>query len=544
MILRKPYAFIIKRFKLLHLILTILLGISVYRVGIIVKFLNEYIDSPSLMLSTLSAELTGSSSTFQSLFPFYVFILPLIVVLVSVVILFILYNKKKPFLLYIITILYSVILLGFYAVIYNLVGQMQTTIPDIRFLNVVKDLFNIMRFLGIGVCVLTLVRATGFDIKKFNFVKDLQELDISEEDNEEFEVELNVDSNIIRRNIRKKLRHLKYMYFEHKFMVNLVVLLFLIITSFIIYFVVLVHHKNYNQNAYFGSDEFSMHIDNVYLTNKDYLGNQITDNYLVVIDLNVNSSYVKGKKLDIANCILVIDGREFKHTPVYRDLLYDIGTVYEDNLIYRNKENYLLVYEIPKKLIDKKMTFRYTMSLDLFASNVREKYAKVKLNPINLDDNITSKSYDLTEKITLNDSVMKNLSILIDSYDINSVMAEYYRFCISTKECFDSVEYIRPTIGNVDKTILKVNGKIENSSINRITNLYNLIEKFGKIEYSINDNKKLVSVIGKLTPRHTSSDTYYIEIPKEIEKSDTVSLKLYIRNKIYEYRLKEKIEDN
>lgn len=543
MILRKPYAFIIKHFKLLHLILTVLLGISVYRIGNIITFLKDYLISPSVLLNQMSSGMSTASDTYNSLFPLYVFILPLIVILVSVVILFILYNKKKPFLLYIITILYSIILLGFYAVIYSLVGSMQTTIPDTRFISLVKDLFNIMRFIGIGVCILTLIRATGFDIKKFNFVKDLQELDISAEDNEEFEVELNVDSNVIRRNIRKKLRQLKYFYFENKFVINLVLLLVLIVVAFIIYFVVLVHHENYNQNQYFGSDEFTMKVDNTYITNKDYLGNKITDNYLVIVDLTVNSVYLKGKKLDTINCVLIVGDKEYKHTPKYRDLLYDIGTVYDDNLITRDKSKYLLVYEIPANMVNKKMTFRYTMSLDLFASSLRPKYAKVKLKPINLDENVTTKSYDLTNKISFSDSVMKDLTLTVDNYDINNIMAEYYRFCVSTKECYDSVEYIRPTIGNLDKTILKLSGKIENSSVKGVYNLYNLIDQFGKIEYSINGEVKKTNILGKLSPRHIGSDIYYIEIPKEVEKADNISLKVFIRNKIYEYKLKENVTE-
>ncbi len=49
MILRKPYAFIIKHFKLLHLILTVLLGISVYRISYILNFLKEYLNSPVVL---------------------------------------------------------------------------------------------------------------------------------------------------------------------------------------------------------------------------------------------------------------------------------------------------------------------------------------------------------------------------------------------------------------------------------------------------------------------------------------------------------------
>ena len=274
----------------------------------------------------------------------------------------------------------------------------------------------------------------------------------------------------------------------------------------------------------------------------------MTDKYLVIIDLDVRSSYSRGKKLDISNCVLTIDDRIFKHTPKYRDFIYDIGTVYEDNLIYSRTEqnmkksdfktNYLLVYEIPKTYINSKMVFRYTMSFDVFADTMRPKYARVKLNPVNLDTNIKEQQYELGDKISLEDSVMNELSLQIDSYEVNEIMAEYYRFCLNTNKCYDSVEYITPSIGNTDKTILKVTGKLENSNVTGIYNLYNLIDKFGKIEYKVNDTIKKSSIINKLTPGHISNDTYYMEIPKDVEQASKISLKLYIRNKVYEYILK------
>ena len=543
MILRKPYAFIIKHFKLLHLIITVLLGISIYRVNYISSFLKDYLSSPivfnrysveSYMTSNNVSDLIGRLDT---LFPLYVFILPLITILVTLIILFILYNKKKPYLLYIVIIVYSISLLIAYAITYNITGDMQTTLVDTRLTNIVKDMMSIATIIGVLISIFTLIRATGFDIKRFNFVKDLHELDIEEKDNEEFEVELNIDSNVIRRNIRKTLRYLKYLYIEKKFMINIILALIITITTFIIYFFFMVHHKNYEQYEIFKTDDFTMHIDNAYITNEDYLGKVISDKYLVIIDLNVNSIYKNGKKLDISNCILQIGNNEYTHKSKYRDYLIDLGTVYNDNLITNVKSNYLLVYEVPKSIINKDMIFRYTLDFDLLAKSLRPIYAKV-----NLTENITTKRYDLMDNVSLEDSVMKNLNLQIDEYDIGSTMAEYYRFCANTKTCYDSVEYITPSVGNIDKSILKIKGKLDNSNIEGIYNLYNLIEKFGRVEYKINNKTKKASIISKITPNHITNDTYYMEIPKEVEESLEVSLKFYIRNIVYEFVLKTMYE--
>lgn len=554
MILRKPYAFIIRHFKLLHLILTALLGISIYRLSMISSFINEYLASPLVFnrfdASTYNtaSNVSDLASKLNSLFPFYVFLIPLIIIIVTLIILFILYNKKKPYLLYIIIILYSLVLLAFYGISYNLINEMQTKLLDTRIVSLVKDLITISVIAGGVITALVLVRATGFDIKKFNFVKDLQDLDISEKDSEEFEVELNIDSNIIRRRIRKFIRNLKYFYVENRFFINLGLTIFVIITGFIVYFVIIVHHEDYEQNSTFSSDDFIMHIDNVYLTNKDYSGSIITDNYLVIIDLDIKSVYSNGKKLDVSNCVLVIGDSKYKHTSKYRDYIYDIGTVYDDNLIYSRSEknikrsdfktNYLLVYEIPKEAINKKMIFRYTMNFDIFANSVRPKYARVKLNPINLDKNITTTEFDSEKSLDFKDSIIKNMTLSINSYEINEVIPEYYRFCISTNNCFDSVEYIIPSIGNYDKSVLKIVGNIKDSNITGVYDLYNFIDKFGMIEYQIGETNKKINKFNLINSNHSSNDTYYIEIPKEVESSSKVSLKFNIRNKIYEFILK------
>ena len=45
MILRKPYAFLIRHFKLIHLILTVLLAYILYKTNKLLSFFNQYLSS-------------------------------------------------------------------------------------------------------------------------------------------------------------------------------------------------------------------------------------------------------------------------------------------------------------------------------------------------------------------------------------------------------------------------------------------------------------------------------------------------------------------
>ena len=49
-----------------------------------------------------------------------------------------------------------------------------------------------------------IIRGLGFDIKKFNFNKDVQELNLSQEDMEEVEVNVGIDTTNILRGVRKQ----------------------------------------------------------------------------------------------------------------------------------------------------------------------------------------------------------------------------------------------------------------------------------------------------------------------------------------------------
>ena len=45
MILRKPYGFLIKHFKLIHLIMTIFMGILIYQTNLLLEFFNDFVGS-------------------------------------------------------------------------------------------------------------------------------------------------------------------------------------------------------------------------------------------------------------------------------------------------------------------------------------------------------------------------------------------------------------------------------------------------------------------------------------------------------------------
>ena len=93
MILKKPYAFFIKIFKPLHLILGIIILYSIILNNKILEFLNTYLHTSSSVVGQ-----NIQSTYINSL----IFIIPVIIIVLSMIILGIMFRKKKPISFYLI----------------------------------------------------------------------------------------------------------------------------------------------------------------------------------------------------------------------------------------------------------------------------------------------------------------------------------------------------------------------------------------------------------------------------------------------------------
>lgn len=534
MILKKPYAFLIKYFKTIHIVLLVLMSYLLYRTNIILNFFQEYISSNQL---TISKDFTGK------LFNIYMFVIPFIIIVVLIILLAVMYYKKKPVLFYIYNILMMIAILIFYNIGYNAAGTLEMQVIETRTLRLLRDFFMLLiLFQGIST-ILTFIRATGFDYKKFDFGHDLEELDITEADSEEFEVDVDIETNVLKREVNRKLRFSKYIYLENKFIINTIFLIIFSIVCFIMYMNLTIYNKFYNQNELFMGTEFTMEVSNSYLTNQDYKGNQITDNYLLVIELNIKANYATVLTLNTAKAELKVGNHTYHHKDNYSSSLIDLGQVYNGLVIdMKNFQKELLVYEIPKSDINEKMTFNYIDNIEFGTKGLNPKYVKVKINPYNLDSKEKLERTNAGEVKTLNTNVLKETNIYITEFEMQKKFKIDYKYC-DKNDCYDSHEYLVPLLNtNYDKALFKISGianidqKIGN---NKINNLYNIINYFGKIRYEIDGRTKYLFNLKRILPNKTNpQDIYYFEIPIEIFNADHISFIVDVRNLTYEYNIK------
>ena len=204
MIIKKPYAFMIKHFRLIHVILSLLMVFLISKTSSIVSFFNEYVKNGYYTLNS------------GSYINFYMFISIILIIVISAFVYLLMKWKNKSRNLYIFTIGFYFVLFILFIIYFNVFSNISLNQINVRGIRAYRDIIIIAYVPQYILLAFHVIRAVGFDIKKFDFKKDLEELDIAEEDQEEIEVTLGSNAYKYKRTIRKMLREFKYYVLENK----------------------------------------------------------------------------------------------------------------------------------------------------------------------------------------------------------------------------------------------------------------------------------------------------------------------------------------
>ncbi len=345
MILRRPYAFLIKHFRLIHLILFALLAIITYNASTVLNFFKDYI--------TANGNMEILSSNYINAF---IYIAPIIIIGLSISIFYLMKYKDKPRLYYIILIIVSVLCTGVYTYLYLSIRSLETTTVSARIIRLYRDIARSNFYVLFVMCIPTLIRGLGFDIKKFNFGKDLKELNLSEEDSAEVEVSIDVSSNGLKRTGRRTLRELKYYYVENKFFINIILGTLILILIMLFPFNKYVVNRDLKEGEVLGTSAFNIKVTDSYLTDRKRISK---DNSYVILKVSVIGK-VNKYSLDLDH--FVLEGKNNKYVPSQKFYLYfnDIGMGYRNNILDTTSyKDYILVFNINNIDKDSNFIFRY-----------------------------------------------------------------------------------------------------------------------------------------------------------------------------------------
>ncbi len=529
MILRKPYAFLIKYFRLINLAIALLCAYLLSKSVNIMRFFQAYVTS------------NYSGNTYHGFYAKYISpitFLAIILILVGLLVIILLFiNKKKPVKLYITAVIYYVLLFILFRVTKGIMISMEKTLLTAEVSRMYRDISIINLAPQSLLIIMIMLRAFGLNINKFNFEKDLKDLKAEEKDNEEVEVTFKSDTVKIKRNARRFVREFKYYVLENKFMVFVIGVIVVIMIASIPY-KKLPETKEaiYKQGSSFSVNNLNFTLEDSILTTLDYNGKTIDDNYYLVVRLRIKNDYGEDVKLDFNSFRL--DLGKTTIYPIQDNDLYYIDYVYTSNseTIYNNTDRlYLLVFKINEKKIAKSYTVKYR---DKFKSG-KTSYVNIIVSPVVLNKVTREKEVNVGEKLSLISSNLRNSSIkLSNPIYVQSYMYDYEQ-CIDNN-CNTYKDKIALNYNHLDNTILILESEYtideECAFYSTSKNISGFIDKFVSLRYIINEkeiNKKGVNI----TPSRLKGKIA-LEVPKDMQNADQSFIVITIRNKEYTIRLK------
>ena len=192
MIVKKPYAFLIKHFRIIHGILFVLLGYITLKSA----FFSDYVSKQYFV------RLDGLTSMYIDYVTFLAIIVSAILVLIIGAILK-LKNKNVTSYIYIFIELIGIFI--YYIYMFTVFRGLELNYLDMETVRNLRDISLMAMIPQIVFLFVVLGRTLGFNLKQFDFKKDLEELDIDETDNEEVEVILGNNNYKYARFFRKLL---------------------------------------------------------------------------------------------------------------------------------------------------------------------------------------------------------------------------------------------------------------------------------------------------------------------------------------------------
>ena len=491
MIVRKPFAFLIKHFKAIHLFLFGLLVYVCYKYNGIVSFLRNYISTGNGRYDAVN----------------YINYTPINVILGAIAIMLVIYylmkHKDKPKKLYLFSIIGYIIVIVLFIFLFNYLRTFSNSTIEQKTLRLYRDISLMGLIFQYIIIVIMLIRGLGFDIKKFNFSKDIQELNIDLTDNEEVELVMGFDTNKTKFKIRRFFREFRYFIRENILFTGLsliviVIILWIVVSNYT------KTNKVYKENEYFGVD-FNMLVEGSYLTKEDSSLKKLSvgSSSLLIVKFKISSNY--NDILNPDSFILSIYGKSYSPNNKYCSSLKDIGKCYNKIKLTEEEKEYIFVYLVDDNVLNKKIYLKYDYG---YLTNKNNSVIRVKLSPNDIDDEETT-TKKLGDTLLFNNSILGNNKLKIDEYNIGD------SFNVNTNITLTPTTY---------STIIKL--KLSEGS--------DIVASGSLLKYTIS-NIEYTSTIQKLYDNNNYS---YYAVNSDIKTADSIKLVLSSRHNNYEYILK------
>ena len=505
MILRRPYAILIKYFKLIHILLFGLFVYILFSFRKIYLFLVDYVKKGTFNYTDNIA---------NSYVPIVLLIILFLIIFLGVFIYLLMKRKSKPSLFYILLTAYS--LIGFFLMIVyrDFYASLELTSYETLSVIIYRDIMAFLYYICFFFVGVLFIRAFGFDIKKFSFEKDKRELNLDVSDSEEVELGVSLDKYDAIKTIRKEKRELLYYYKENQRFFNILAGVIVISLILVIYIHFFVNNKVYKETSTVTLGNIDFKILSSFVTNENYFQEVISpNNYFLVLELQIDNKNDYDLYFDKEIFRINNDNNEYLYPATsYCSSFSDLGLCYTpDSKVIKGSQKYIILFKISSPVYE-----GYFEILKNKGDNY--KYEKINLKSGNIE--IVSENYK-----------MNNDYFNISAYAIEDKASYKYKEC-ENDNCVSAVKNLYPALGN----------RIVKLTVSNISDFSkDFLENYLGFYYNINGHNYDVSS-SKIDILAVNENDVYISVPKIALSNKEIGVTFKTRRKTMYIRLGENNE--
>lgn len=518
MIVRKPYAFLIKNFRLIHFFILIFSSYVLYKSNRLFVFFSNY-------ASTRQIFSTNNATIY---IPLLVFIFSILIVLFSIVIYILLREKDKPKLFYIFIIIFYILFMIFAVVSSMTITEIELEGIDPQRSRIIRDISLVFYLLQIVFCVFTLIRTLGFDIKKFHFGEDLQSLQIEVTDDEEIEIVSGINTDKLLRQKEMKKEELKAFYLENKGIIISILFLLIVVIPGIFIIKNTRENKRYNENEIVQLNNINLKILKSYTTKYDFKGKKLLkgNNSYLIVKFNLTNFSNKEIGINLTNLRLETDNNVYSANTTNYESFIDLGVgYYEQKLKGNESKDFIAVFIINDSEVINKLIVRYASNITYTNKQVNATYKRIIITPIQLNKLSDGIKVSLNENMNFNNSMLKDTNFTISAYGIKDKYTYKYN-------------NIEKYIINDNGLVLKIDYKLElDDEINYIQDVSELISKYATLIYTYNNKEYKIDIVD-ITPSGNSEKSIFLSVDENMKEATNIKFIFNVRNMEYTYIIK------
>ena len=541
MIIRKPFAFLVEKFKLLHFIILIPCIYLIYMFWRVSGFFNTFVANNYV---TNIADLKGKYFSF-------LMIIASIVIIVFALLVASLFKKKNKFYFPYVLIAISYTIIFFTsAFLPGLLHNAEIASLESSTSLIIRGVMSIEFYAQFILVFMFLLLAFGFDIRTGEFLDIKEEINLDENDSEEIEINIKSDDYKAKRFARRYFREIKYYVIENKNILKVIgAVIGVVVLVFAIKFLISLN-RTVRVDQMFGYSNFSLSFNESLLSTLDYNGNVISKGKVYLANkVTVTNKTTALQALTTSDFCLEISDECYYPKLDKSGKFIDLAKPYYAEQIGRGSTSeYVLVYELDEALSRSTYKIKVLDSLTYKKDAVIPKYKEITIKPSFSDSVRDIGTYALNEEVDLSKTTLLKSKIKVE----NAVVAQYYRYdyykcteedcdvdnCTQDNDkCLKLQDAVAASIGKYF-IILKGDFTLdENSSYAKYKLGSNdFFGDFTTVKYKIGDLEGTTTV-KDATPKK-SNGTIILETSSIIKDAEEINLIITVRDQRYTLKLK------